>query len=402
MTQSLPAPGDVTRAFAFSLPTHIEFALGAAGRVAEFTATFGARPLVVTDPGVLGAGLVEPVLMSLRAPGMDPALFSEVEANPRVETVERAADLGLEHGADVIVAIGGGSAIDTAKGVSAVLASGGHVLDYEGWDAVPGPGTPIVAVPTTSGTGSEVTIWSVITDPARSCKTALGSVHIAPRVALVDPALTVTMPAHVTTTTGMDALTHAIEAYTARCSNVVSDALALRAMELATQHLERATEYPDDLEARSGMMLASLLAGIAFGNSDTAAVHSMAEALGGLLDVAHGLANAIFLPYVVAHNQPAAPDKTARIGLALGFHSGGLPVDEACAATVDGLFQMLQRYRIPGLIETGVTEQHLPALAALAQANLGTPDNPVEMNQESFRALFERALHGDGREGRAG
>ncbi len=402
MTQNPPAPGDPTRAFAFSLPTHIEFALGAAGRAAEFTATFGTRPLVITDPGVLEAGLVEPVLASLRAAGIEPTVFSTVEANPRVETVERAAGVGLEFGADVIVAVGGGSAIDTAKGVSAVLAFGGHVLDYEGWDAVPGPGTPLVAIPTTSGTGSEVTIWSVITDPARSCKTALGSVHIAPRVALLDPALTVTMPAHVTTTTGMDALTHAIEAYTARCSNPVSDALALRAMELVSQHLERATEHPDDLEARSGMMLASLLAGIAFGNADTAAVHSMAEALGGLLDVAHGLANAIFLPYVVAHNQPAAPDKTARIGLALGFHSGGLPVDEAGAATIQGLFQMVQRYRIPGLAETGVSEQHLPALAALAQANLGTPDNPVDMTQESFQMLFELALHGDDRGGRSG
>lgn len=401
MMRNLAAPGDPTRSFAFSLPTHIEFALGASGRVAEFAATLGTRALVVTDPGVVGAGLVEPVLASLRAGGMDPVLFADVEANPRVETVERAAAIGLEWGADVIVAIGGGSAIDTAKGVSAMLTFGGHVLDYEGWDAVPGPATPIVAIPTTAGTGSEVTIWSVITDPARSCKTALGSVHIAPRVALVDPALTVTMPAHVTTTTGMDALTHAIEAYTARCSNAVSDALALRAMELVNQHLERATEHPDDLEARSGMMLASLLAGIAFGNSDTAAVHSMAEALGGLLDVAHGLANAIFLPYVVAHNQPAAPEKTARIGLALGFHSGGLPVDEACAATVDGLFQMLQRYRIPGLAETGVTEQHLPVLAELAQANLGTPDNPVEMDQESFLTLFEQALRGSDTEGRS-
>jgi alcohol dehydrogenase len=254
----------------------------------------------------------------------------------------------------------------------------------------------VVAVPTTAGTGSEVTLWAIITDPATHHKAPLGSVHLAPRVALVDPLVTLSLPPALTATTAVDALTHAIESYTARCSNPVSDALALYAVGLISGAVDRAVADGADREARAALMLGSLIAGISFGNSDTAAVHSLAEAIGGARDVPHGLANAIFLPYVVRHNQPAVPEKTARLGEAMGLDTAHLPVEEAGAATVAALFDLVDRLGVPSLRETGVTADDESLVVRLSVMNLGTPDNPLPMTAESFAALFREAL---GREG---
>jgi len=385
--------GDLARAFPFFLPTRIEFGPGVADRVAEEASALGRRAFVVSDPGVERVGLVEALAKHMGSGGMEVEVFAEVEANPRVATVDRSASLARTYGADVIVAVGGGSAIDVAKAVSAVARYGGTILDYEGLEKVPGAGIPVVAIPTTAGTGSEVTPWAIVTDVERQFKAPVGSVHLAPRVALVDPLTTLSLPAPLTASTGMDALTHAIEAYSARCSNPISDALVLYATELISTYLERAVACGDDVEARSAMLLGSLLAGIGFGNADTAAVHSMAEAIGAVFDVPHGTANAIFLPYVVRHNLPAALEKTARLAVAMGLDTAGLTVDEAAAATVSALFDLTQRLGIPSLADTGVTVVDLPKLAATAMMNTGTPDNPVEMDEASFLALFSAALH---------
>jgi len=388
------AYGDLTGSFPFLLPTRIEYGLGAAARVSDEAAALGRRAFIVTDPGVLGAGLVEPARVALEAGGLAPCVFAGVEANPRVETVDRAAAEAHEHGADVIIGIGGGSAMDTAKAVAVVAKYGGSILDYEGLDVVPGPTLPVVAVPTTAGTGSEVTLWAIVTDTVRRYKAPVGSFHMAPTVALVDPLTTLSLPPAMTAGTGLDALTHAVEAYTARCSNPVSDALVLYAMELIAANLEQAARHGDDVEARSAVMLGSLLAGIGFGNADTAAVHSMAEAVGAHFDVPHGMANAIFLSYVMRHNLVAVPEKTARIGRAMGLDERGLSTEEAAERAVAAVFALARRLQIPSLGETGVGEDDLPQLAATAMMNLGTPDNPVEMDEKSFLALFAEALRG--------
>ena len=384
--------GDLTRAFPFVLPTRVEYGLGAAGRAGAEAATLGKRALIVTDPGVRDAGLVAPVARSLEEAGLSSAVFAEIEPNPRAETVTRGAAACAAVEADVIVAVGGGSAIDSAKAISAVARFGGTAFDYEGLELVPGPAIPLIAIPTTAGTGSEVTMWAIITDPATHHKMPLGSIHFAPRVALVDPLVTLSLPPTLTATTAIDALTHAIEGYTARCSNPVSDALALYAVELIAGSIDLAVSDGSDREARSALMLGSLLAGIAFGNSDTAAVHSLAEAVGGARDVPHGMANAIFLPFVVRHNQPAVPGKTARLGRAMGLDTARLPVDEAGTATVAALFDLIDRLGVPALRRTGVTVDDEPLVVKLAMMNLGTPDNPVEMTAQSFSALFLEAL----------
>jgi len=380
------------KVFPFVLPTRIEFGPGVARLVVEEAASLGRRALVVTDHGVLEAGVIDPLVGELRRGGLDCRVFADVEANPRAATVDTAASVAVDHGADILVAIGGGSVIDTAKVVAAIVSHGGDVFDYEGGDKVPGPVIPLLALPTTSGTGSEVTCWAVITDESRHYKMAVGSPHLAPRVALVDPALTVTLPPAMTAGTGSDALSHAVEAYTARCSNPMSDALALYAIELVGLTLERAVNDGSDLEARCGMAMASLTAGIALGNADTSAGHAMAEALGGLFDTPHGLACGICLPWVLRLNLPAVEEKTARIGQALGLSTSQLPSRAAAEAAVDEVAALLRRVGIPSLRTLGVTRDDIPRLVNNAVTNLGNPDNPVDVDDTVFTGLFEEAL----------
>jgi alcohol dehydrogenase len=382
----------VLKTFPFQVPTRIEFGPGVTAGLGEIAAGLGRRPLVVTDPGVLAAGLIDPLVARLEGAGLDPVVHSAIEPNPRAATVDATAAAGRAHGADMIVAVGGGSALDSAKGAAAVLTHGGTIFDYEGVDMVPGPTVPVIAVPTTAGTGSEVTAWSIVTDPARSYKMAVGGAHLSPRLALLDPELTLTLPATFTAMTGVDALTHAIEAFTARCSNAISDGLALYAVELISHHIEDATRDGGDLEARSAMLLGSLAAGLAFGNADTAAVHAMAEALGGVLDIPHGVANAVCLPHVMRLNLRAVPGKTARLGEALGLRTRDMPEAEAAAATVDGVAALLRRLGTPPLGDLGVTAADIPALVHVALMNTGNVDNPVEVTADDFTHLFHQAL----------
>ena len=380
------------KSFPFVLPGRIQYGPGVAQTIGEEARPFGQKVIVITDPGVRDAGLIEPIVSELAGAGLESTLFAEVEANPRIATVEKAAAAAKECQAEMLVAVGGGSAIDTAKIVAAIVSHGGGVLDYEGYDRVPGPVIPLIALPTTSGTGSEVTFWAVATDVSRNYKLAVASVLLAPRVALVDPLLTTSLPPAMTAGTGFDALSHAVEAYTARCSNPISDALALYAIELVALNLERAVNDGADVEARCGMSLASLTAGMSFGNADTSAAHAMGEALGGVFDTPHGLACAVSLPYMTRYNIPAVAEKTARVGQALGLPTAGLPVHEAAEATIEGLIELGKRVGIPTMRSFGVTEADIPQLVSIALLNVGNADNPVDVDEAVFTDLFKQAL----------
>jgi len=386
--------GDLLKDFSVSLPTRIDYGMGVSKHVADEVLLCQARKvLVMTDRGVMQAGLVSPIVELLHRRQIPFVLFDDVEANPRAETVDRAALMASEQGIDVIVAIGGGSSLDAAKGVSAVVSHGGSIRDYEGFEKIRPPVTPVIAIPTTAGTGSEITNRAVITDTTKKVKITVGKPHVAPRVALVDPELTFTLPPDITAATGMDALTHAIEAYTTRCANPFSDALALYAIELVSNYLSRAVNRDHDPEARAGMMLASLLAGISFGNSSVAGVHSMAEALGGMFDVPHGTANAMLLPYVMAYNLPAVPERTARIGWTMGVDTEEFSdVHEAASQAVVVIYDLARRLNIPALKKSGIGWEDLEALAALAYQNTGTPDNAREVGQGDFLELFKKAF----------
>lgn len=382
--------------FSFSLPSRIEFGEGVSSAVGGEVADLGGkRVLVVTDRGVRAAGLVEPVVTKLAESDLITTVFDDVAGNPRDTNVAAGASLASEEGCDVIVAVGGGSAIDCAKGIAAVHTYGGTIQDYESqpddWFRVPGPVTPLVAIPTTAGTGAEVTFWAVITDTARSHKMGVGDPNLAPRVALVDPGVTLSLPPSMTAATGMDALTHAVEAYTARCAQPISDALALAAIDLIANNLRPAYADGQNLEARHNMMLASLLAGVAFANSDVAGVHAMGETIGGFYDTPHGVAMAIYLPVIMEFNAIAAPRKFAEIARRMGERVDTLSPMEAARRAAQAVGQLAADLDIPTARAAGVRDEDLEKLAERAASNLSAPDNARTATEKDYLSLFEVA-----------
>ena len=294
---------NLLNSFSFELPTRIEYGVGATEKLTESIKELGSRKvLIVTDKGIEASGLLPAITEQLATAKLEYEIFSEVEPNPKDHNVHAGTETAKGFQADCLVAVGGGSPIDCAKSIAVLATHGGAVRDYEGGHKISGNVLPLIAIPTTAGTGSEVTFSSVITDTGEGFKFTVKHPSMAPRVALLDPQMTITMPPGLTAATGMDALTHAIEGYTAKVSEPLADAAALYAIELVTKYLKTAVFEGTDMEARAGMLLGSVLAGIAFSHSDVASVHCIAEALGGKYDTAHGVCNAVVLPAQMEYN----------------------------------------------------------------------------------------------------
>lgn len=376
----------------FALPTRVRFGDGVSAELAGEVRALGARPFVVTDPGVRAAGLVDRLLAPFADAGLAVEVFDGVSANPRDHECAEAADRARQFGADAVVGIGGGSPLDAAKAVAVLLANGGTVQEWESPKPLANPALPIIAVPTTAGTGSEVTRSAVITDTARWFKLTVKGPSTFPRVALVDPDLTRSVPPHVRAATGMDVLTHAVEAYTCRRANPVSDALALHATRLVAEHLVRTMQAPEDDAGRAGMLTASLIAGMAFGHADVAAVHCLAEAVGGRYDTPHGVANAVFLPHVFAYNAPAAPGRHADLARALGAATDSVPASEAAGAGADALAALAREVGIPRLAELpGFDPADFPVIAEASVRNGSNPSNAREMDEAAYVEILEHA-----------
>lgn len=380
-------------ATAFQLPTVVHMGAGVANDLVAHVQAAGARRVfVVTDPGVRGTGHVERLLAPLNDAGIETDVWDQISGNPRDYECNNAAEQAIAFQTDLLVAIGGGSPIDAAKAVAALVTNGGRVQDWEyprELDAAP---LPLIAIPTTSGTGSEVTFYAVVTDTERKFKMSLFDTRLAPEVALVDPDLTLSLPSHVTAATGMDALTHAVEAYTSRVANPVSDALALQAIRLIAKHLPVAVTNGGDADARHGMMMASLVAGMAFGNADVGSVHCLAEAIGGLYDTPHGVANSIFLPHVFAYNAEAFPERHAEVSEALGVPPSERSAIETARDGAAKLTAMARQIGIPRLAELPrVTPSDFPRLAEASSVNVSNPNNCREMTVADYQMLLEQA-----------
>jgi len=393
-------PSDSRRKFSFHLPTRIDFGDGRLTEVGTLTAALvtGRRALVVTDPGLRQAGLAGTVERSLIDAGFTVEIFDRVRPNPRDTDCEAGGEVAQAFAPDVIVAVGGGSVLDSAKVIALLQTHGGRVRDHEGRDKVRFEVTPIVAVPTTAGTGSEVTRSAVITDTARRFKMTVKDVRLAPRLAVVDPETTRALPAGLTASTGMDALVHAVEAYTCRVANPMSDELALAAMGRIFPALRPAvraavTGEPNEA-ARRDLMLGSLLAGLAFSHADVGAVHCLAEALGGLYDTPHGVANSMFFPAVTAFNAETAPDRHARAAAACGLPVAGLPAREAAARFASELAELARDIGIPAFREAGVDPADFERLAEAAFQNGSTPDNCRSITREDYLRLLWEAWDG--------
>jgi len=379
--------------FEFNHSTRIVFGRGrAADLPEEVKALGGSRVLLVSDPGVVAAGLAEPLLRALADGGIAATLFSDLSPNPRDGECRAAADAALAAAADVVVGLGGGSAMDVAKSAAALVTNGGTVRDWEDPRRLERPPLPSVCLPTTAGTGSEVTFVAVITDERRHYKMTLLDRRLAPDVAIVDPVLTRTLPPALTAATGVDALTHAIEAYTCRAATPVTDVFALRAVELVSGALERAVADGDDMEAREQVLLGSTLAGIAFGNSDVGAVHCLGESVGGLYDTPHGVANAAFLAEVMAFNVPADPARHATLARALGVDTAGMDDEAAGHAAAERVRELRRRLGLPRLRDLpGVDPADFPRLAEMAAAHVCSPDNAREISAGDYLALLREA-----------
>ena len=369
---------------------------GAIARVGELVAELGVtRPMLVTDKGVVAAGLADATLAHLE----DAVLFDDVRPNPDIELVGRASAVYRESGCDGLVALGGGSSMDTAKSVGVEVVHGGSIVDYEyGGTPVTKRIPPLVAVPTTAGTGSEATLWAVITDPERKIKFNVGGTPlIGAHVALVDPELMLGLPPAITAATGMDALSHAIECYTCDYHQPFNDAVALLAIELVGRWLRAAYEDGGNLEARTGMAHAATLGGLAYGTESAGAAHAMSQSAGGVHECPHGALTARVLGPVCEYNAPAAPELYARIAQGLGVDVHGLSPLEAALVGVEEVYRLTDDVGIPGLEELGFSEDEIPMLARIAYEDPQTIGNPREVDaagyEEIYRNSFARGKH---------
>lgn len=382
--------------FAFNSPTRIQFGVGASTKVGQEARSLGLeRVLLVVDKGIAKAGLLDRIIPCLEAAECHYEVFDKVVANPRVETVEDGATLYQKSLAHGLIALGGGSCIDAAKGIGVVANNGGSVDWYEyGHKKIANRIPPLIAIPTTAGTGSEVTSWAVITSVTRQDKMDIGdgSSASSPVLALVDPEMTLTLPPLATAATGMDALTHAIEGYTSWTANPMSDLLNLCAIELIARSLRQAVARGDTIEWRSQMLYASMLAGLGFSNSSCGLVHALAQKLGGIADVPHGVANAIFLPYVMEFNLLAAPEKYSVVAKTMGMPVAGLSPMGAAAAAVEAVHELVRDVGIPSLKDLGiepglfgrVAEGALTYLDAKGNARPATLDDNLHILRRTY------------------
>jgi alcohol dehydrogenase class IV len=354
----------------------------------------GTRVLVVTDPGVVQLGAAAEIVKLLTEAGLSVAVFDQVQPDPTDENVAAGVDALLAHRADLVIAIGGGSPIDTAKVIAIALSNPQPLPEFMGLHKIANPGLPLIAIPTTAGTGSEATKVAVITDTARQVKMMMLSAPLLPTAAIVDYELTLSMPRGLTAAVGVDTLTHGIEAYVSRKANALSDPLALQCIALCARHLRAAWNEPENHAAREGMMLAATLGGMAFSNSSVALVHGMSRPIGAVFHLPHGLSNAILLPTVTRFSIEAAPARYATIARTVGCAADS--DGAACAALVGWLDQLNANLELPRLGACrGVTRETFEAscekMAADALASGSPANNPRQPSAVEIVALYREA-----------
>lgn len=359
----------------------------------------GTKPLVVTDKGIVAVGILSQIEAILKEAGMDYAVYDGTIPNPTDENVEAAIEAYKANKCDSLITLGGGSSHDCGKGVGFVISNGGKIHDYEGVDKSTKPFPPFVAVNTTAGTASEMTRFCIITDSSRKVKMAIIDWRCTPNVAVDDALLMKGMPPALTAATGMDALTHAVEAYVSTIATPMTDACAEKAIELINRFLRRAVANGDDMEAREGMCYAQYLGGMAFNNASLGHVHAMAHQLGGFYDLPHGECNAILLPYVCQHNLIAHRRRFSKIARLLGEHTEGMSATDAANKAISAIRLLSKEVGIPeGLVALGkrygkdVQEKDIPVMTANAQKDACGATNPRKMRDADVAAIFMDAM----------
>lgn len=379
----------------FHVRTRVFFGCGGIAGLGELAGELGGkRFLLVADPALESAGVLEPARDSLKKAGLGGEVFVKVEPEPYLDNADEAAALGREIKADIVVGMGGGSAMDAAKAAAVLITNDGKAEDFVGLSKVTMPGLATIMIPTTAGTGAEVTFTAVFTNRSTKAKGGINSPYLFPNAALLDPELTLTLPADVTAATGMDALTHAIESVTGRAATVFTEALASAAIRLIGGNLRRAVFHGSDLQARENMLLGSILGGMALADAGVGAAHALAYPLGGNYRIPHGLANAMLIPHVMEFNRPAAERAMSHIAESMGERVHGVSVAKAAVAAVEAVGALCKDIGIPSsLSQVGVPRADIPILIEAAlKVTRPVENNPRLLGETEARDIYERAF----------
>lgn len=377
----------------FVAPEYI-FGVGARRLAGRYAKKLGARKvLVVSDPGVVAVGWTKDVTDSLEEEKIPYALFTGVSPNPRAEQVMAGAELYSTERCNALVAVGGGSPMDCAKGIGIVSSNKKHILLFKGVDQVKIPMPPLICVPTTGGTSADVSQFAIITNPLEKIKIAIISKSVVPDLSLIDPVTLTTMDSYLTACTGLDAMTHGIEAYVSNASSPMTDLNALEAIRLVSKYLMDSIKNPQDVELRAKIMEGSLLAGLAFSNAILGASHAMAHSLGGEVDLAHGECNAILLDHVVEFNFPSCPERFDRIAEAMGLDLRGMGSKEKKAALLGQIREIKKAAGVDRVLtELGVRLGDLPPLTDKALKDPCMVTNPRRPKARDIEVIYEESL----------
>ncbi len=377
--------------FRFMCQPEIVWGVNSVSHLPDAIKSFGGKKvLLVADRNFTGTDMFGEILKNIKEQDIGSAVFDKLQGEPSTELGDECAAFGINEKCDIVCGIGGGSTLDTAKAAAVLITNGGSVRDYQGLNKVPGPGLPKIMVPTTAGTGSEVTFTAVFIRTDEKKKGGINSPFLYPETAILDPALTVTVPPAVTASTGLDALCHAVESFISLKANFLSEAVSLGAIKLIWESLPAAYENGDSLEHRADMLYGSFLAGVGLANAGVTAVHSISYPLGGVFGVAHGTGNGLLLPYVLEFDMPEAAGKIARIADYLGIE-GRTDIEKA-SSFIDGIKNLLEKFRIPRLKELGISPENFESLAQDAlKVAVPIENNPKSVTAQDIAGIYKKA-----------
>ncbi|RKU13377.1 alcohol dehydrogenase [Candidatus Poribacteria bacterium] len=381
----------------FTIPPTVITGIGAAEQVGEQAKRLGGeKALVVTDPGISKLGYADGTVKQLNAAGIEASIFEDVTPDPTLQNVDDGFDQYRSHGCNLIVSIGGGSAIDCGKGIAVKLTNDDPLAAYMGVNKIPNPGVSLIAIPTTAGTGSECTKVTVLTDTEQNVKMMLSSPCLLAQVAIIDPLLSLTTPPHLTAAVGIDALTHAIEAYISKRAQPITDALALKAVRLISGSMRQAWANGENIEARTDMMIGASIAGMAFSNSSVALVHGMSRPIGAYFHIHHGLSNSVLLLDVMEFSVVGTPDRFADIARAMGEPTEGLSQMGQADRAIAAVERLIDDIQMPRLGEIGIDldkfEAVVDQMASDAIVSGSPANNPRQPTHEEIVALYRRCF----------
>lgn len=378
----------------FRNPTQIMYGAGVTNQLRKIIDEQSFKSvLIITDPGIVKTGLIERITRQLD--NISYSIYDQTQPNPTVGNCDDAVKLLRELDADAVIAMGGGSSIDVAKAVCLLATNGGSITEYEGIDTCDNDLLPLIAIPTTAGTASEVTTFTVITDEVRQYKLTVGGIKLAPKWALVDPLVTLTLPKHITASTGLDALVHAIESYTSKMANSISKALAREAIRKISSSLRQAVYNGDNIVARDNMLMGSLLAGLAFNNTRLGNCHALSHPVSAIYGVAHGIANSILIPHIMEFNSLAVPELFSDIAEDMGENLEGLTLMERAKAAVDAVKKLSKDIGIPlTFAEFHIDESQIERMAKDAMLSGNIAVNPRTTTYEDVLELYRKSIGG--------